>query len=378
MEGERMNVNVVERDGLISIGRADCPKHNPPTTLRNSQFPVRPFDIHTVLRSRHGFTLVEILVVVGIIGILMMLLLPALQAARESARSIQCQSNLRQVMLGATHYSDRWDGILPPFKWSEAGKPVKVSIGDDVDAVMIETPRWPTILSPFWGGTFDLDEYRVLREATGRSDDSVAVINNNILVCPDAPERTAIRSAGYGYNYQFLGNTRPKHADAPSPLPGAQYAAFPIAISSVTASHMTVAFADTMGSAGELPSAMRLPYSGTECLINSLGNHGYTLDPPRSYTPDGVDFSNANYGPSQCTSASRMCPVEPRHNGRVNVVFVDGHVASMTPEDLGYSVNMDGSFNRNGITNKFFSGKAVDRNPAPCDTDWQGIMSDER
>jgi prepilin-type processing-associated H-X9-DG protein len=64
-----------------------------------------------------------------------------------------------------------------------------------------------------------------------------------------------------------------------------------------------------------------------------------------------------------------MCPVEPRHNGRVNVVFVDGHTASMTPEELGYSVNLDGSFNRNGLTNEFFSGTAVDKNPPPCDPD---------
>jgi len=320
--------------------------------------------------ARRGFTLIEILVVIGILGILVMLLLPALQAARESARSIQCQSNLRQMGLGVTHYSDRWEGMLPPFKLSESGRPVKISVGDDADAVLVDKPRWPSILSPFWGGTFDLDEYRVLSNATGRIDDSVAVVTNNILVCPDAPGRNVVRSLGYGYNYQFLGNTRPKHFDAPIDLPGARYANFPVSISSATASHMTVVFADAMGSAGELPAHARLPYSGVERLIDSVGNHGYTLAPPRSYPPDGVNFNNAQYGPSQCTPASRMCPVEPRHNGRVNVVFLDGHTASMTPEDLGYSVNLDGSFNRNGRTNKFFSGKGVDRNPAPCDPNY--------
>jgi len=45
----------------------------------------------------------------------------------------------------------------------------------------------------------------------------------------------------------------------------------------------------------------------------------------------------------------------------------DGHVESLTPEQLGYSVNLDGSFNRNGRTNALFSGKGIDRNPAPCD-----------
>jgi prepilin-type processing-associated H-X9-DG protein len=172
---------------------------------------------------------------------------------------------------------------------------------------------------------------------------------------------------GYGYNYQFLGNSRPKHFDAPSTLPGAQYARYPVGLGTVATSHMTVVYADSMGSAGELPSRDRLPYSGTERLMGSVGNHGYTLDPPRSYTLDGATFTNAHYGPSECTTASRMCPVDPRHAGRVNIVFLDGHISSMTPEDLGYSVNLDGSYNRNGTTNKYFSGVGMHRNPSPCD-----------
>jgi prepilin-type processing-associated H-X9-DG protein/prepilin-type N-terminal cleavage/methylation domain-containing protein len=317
--------------------------------------------------SRRGFTLVELLVVIGIMVALMALALPAMHSAREAARSTQCQSNLRQIMLGALRYTDRSNGVLPPFRISERGQSITAWVGDQEDGVQVERPRWPTLLGPYWGGSFDLDEYRAMVAATGTTDDELAVVNNNLLLCPNAPERITVRNLGYGYNYQFLGNTRPKHHDNPSTLPGARYANYPVGLGSVTASHMTVAFADAMGSAGELPARRRLPYSGVERLIDSLGNHGYTLDPPRSHTKDGVDFSNAHYGPSQCTSATRMCPVEPRHNGRVNVVFVDGSVRSMTPGELGYSVNLDGSFNRNGLTNAYFSGKATDRNPAPCD-----------
>ncbi len=95
--------------------------------------------MYGLCRRQRAFTLVELLVVIAIIGILIALLLPAVQAVRESARRSQCSNNLKQIGLAMQNYHDTRKEIVPRYlSWDPAN-------GTDT----LGYASWPILLLPF-------------------------------------------------------------------------------------------------------------------------------------------------------------------------------------------------------------------------------------
>src|SRR5205814_2333690 len=98
---------------LPRAGPAEAPQHAVISiNTMKSNTPAAPYANR--LDCRPAFTLVELLVVIGIIALLISILLPALSKARESAKTVACLSNLRQIGQAAYNYASEHQGMWVP------------------------------------------------------------------------------------------------------------------------------------------------------------------------------------------------------------------------------------------------------------------------
>ncbi len=106
----------------------------------------------TSRRSRWGFTLIELLVVIAIIGVLVALILPAVQQAREAANRTKCINNLKQLALAATEYHDAYQAF--PSGW----------YCDEADAACVPYLAYPQMWSGLTGLLLNLEQGNLYNE----------------------------------------------------------------------------------------------------------------------------------------------------------------------------------------------------------------------
>lgn len=249
-----------------------------------------------------GFTLIELLVVIAIIAILASLLMPALVTAKESARSTQCKSNMRQITLGMMNYADDSQDYFP---WSGG-----------VDR------NWPE--DWVWGGQPNGD-----------------TANPRYI---QRPPREYGHHAEAGSVFPYV-TSRPVHRPN----------------NRIDLGHTTIYKVYRCPSTGEIGEALRVNYSMNSLVDGDRGyNHGprgvnraQVKDPTGKLllaNEDPHSMHNASIHPGG--SAYRTEGLHVTHRGRINLGFMDGHVEGLRSERI-YEIQENG-INRDRFFNPLF------------------------
>jgi prepilin-type N-terminal cleavage/methylation domain-containing protein/prepilin-type processing-associated H-X9-DG protein len=137
-------------------------------------------DYHFMLKRRNGFTLVELLVVIAIIGMLVSLLLPAVQSAREAARRMSCQNNLKQIGL-AFHNFESARGGLPPRRYASETEGYT---------------GWGLFILPYMEGSTIFDRYNLNYDYYDPVNAPITNRNLKVYICPSTPQMGEMASGG--------------------------------------------------------------------------------------------------------------------------------------------------------------------------------------
>jgi prepilin-type processing-associated H-X9-DG protein/prepilin-type N-terminal cleavage/methylation domain-containing protein len=289
---------------------------------------------------RRAFTLVELLVVIGIIAILIAILLPVLGKVREQANGVKCASNLREMAKMWYQYANENHGISAP------GRLPKF---DPVDS-----PYWignGMQYRPHWYELFGAGMKNYASRKPDPTEDDSWKVDSDLYTCPTMDWRNS-RNFVWGYNFQFLGDTHFKSD-------GVTLVNYPVKANAISRASETVMAADCIGTAAGKPISVRTGhYDDGQKDLFAIGNKAHLLDPPRL-------IADSDYCDHEALAPANRSATDPRHNGKANVAYCDGHVERRSLQELGYIVRPDGSVaaTDNNAHNRYVSGTGDDRDP---------------
>ena len=290
--------------------------------------------------SRHGFTLIEILVVVAIIMILVALLLPAVQAVREVARRTQCLNNMLQISLATQNYESTY-AVLPPGSINPTGP-----IANKPNGIH---HNWVSQILPFI-------EYknvnRNINFGVSVYNAENATVRNMVLntfICPS--DVGAIRSPGGFAQISYVGN----HHDTEAPIDTTNHGVFflnsRVRYEDIEDGNAhTIYFGERVREPGDLGWA-----SGTKSTLRNAGHTigvGVTVRavvPPMPTAAPAASRKNGSASKSGGSGAGTEAPNDPvggyssYHSGGANFAFGDGSVrfirAGIDPRMLQFFSN---------------------------------------